>query len=582
MTATVTIAANKSHWLDRYAKNHHEWRPQQDQNGDSFWCRRQGIIESAFDADGRYYEGRADVTSLLRLKFISPLSWEQLRQRILLAWTALRLEHVLMRAWAPLIKNEAHGSDEPYFQVPCFDGPEAAIENANQWLSFVEDRPDRIVDDDEFHLHSINTARVVDTNRSLSRLFVLPRKALDNGETVLRFCLVAAHQITDGLTMRVWQESFLRLLNTPLSGLQTSISSLCPLAATKSRLPKAQEDLYPAMSGSVARRRWFWALSRILRHVRKPLSAGFPNPLRHEQPFSESKAYPPTYAEVLDYTSKPPLNTFVVRARVAPDAVSRMVSLCRQAGASVGAGGFALVAMVMMELHERRHPGDQRPFITAFPINPRPFFNHMDPPDSLMLAFCDGIVFPFLPSDLDRDGRFRVLVRHAQRQLSAFQKRVRPQDATDPVAYMGSRGAGRVIAMNYILSVEREELKLPDHLRKNTAGPQGMLAASMNGSSQTCGVSSVGRTTQKPGMYDLSRPIGKGEDDFVADWFDTQGSVRVRDGEFLCGVYGQHDGMEVVVSVDGNAIDEEKAEEFRQRIEIIFNDHSSRVTKSLL
>lgn len=579
---TTAIPADQSHWLERYANSHHEWRSFRDDNGDVFWCRRQGIVECSFDADGRYNGGRADVTSLLRLKAVTSVSPEALRQRFVLAWTTLRLQHVLMRARAPLLVNESRKTEEPHFQVPCFRNAEAAITDAKKWLSFVEDRPDREVDDDEFHLHVINAARIVDPASSLSKLFILPPKHLENGNVVLRFCLVAAHQITDGLTMRVWLESFLRLLNTPLSDLRASIESLCSESATAARLPKAQEDLYPPISGSLARRRWFWALSVVLRHVRKPLPSGFPNPLRREQPLSSSRSYPPIYADVLDYTSRPPLNTFIVRARVRQTALDRIVRLCRQAGASVGAGGFALVALIMMTLHQRRHPGDERPFITGFPLNPRPFFNHTSPPDSMMLAFCDGILLPFLPSDLDLDGRFKLLVRHAQRQLSAFQKRARPEDASDPIGYMGSRGAGRVIAMNYITTSEREQLKLPEYRRKNTGQPQGELPARMNGSQQTCGVSSVGKTTQRRGMYDLSRPVGKDDDDFVADWLGTLGSVRVRDGEFLCGIVGDEDGMDVGVSVDGNALDEEKAAEFKRLIETLFDERGPVVQKSVL
>lgn len=582
MSATISVPVAPGHWLDRYANNYHEWRSWQDQNGHVFWDRRQGVVEQSFDADGRYWGGRADVTSLLRLKASTSLSPKQLRQRFLLAWTVLRLEHVLMRARAPLFINEAQGIKEPHFQISCFNNSETAIADAEKWLSYVEDRPDRIVDDDEFHLHVINAARVVDPASCLAKLFVLPSKPLGNGQTVLRFCFVVAHQVTDGLTMRVWQESFLRLLNTPLTDLQTSIKSLCGKTATASRLPRAQEDLYPPISGSLARRRWFWALSVVLRHVRKPLPPGFPNPLRRDQPLPSSKAYPPIYADVLDYSSKPPLNTFFVRARVNRQALDHIATLCRQAGASVGAGGFALVATVMMMLHERQHPGDERPFITGFPINPRPFFNHMNPPDSLMLAFCDGILLPFLPSHLNLEGRFKILVRHAQRQLSAFQKRARPEDAKDPIGYMGSRGAGRVVAMNYIVTSEREQLKLPEAMRKKTGWPQGQLEARINGSLQTCGVSSVGRTTQRRGMYDLSRPVGQGDDSFVADWLGSQGSVRVRDGEFLCGIYGDEDGMDVGVSVDGNAIDEVKAAEFKRLIETLFGEDTDTVVKSVL
>lgn len=580
MTATVSIPAEQGHWLDRYANNHHSWRLVQEQGGKDSWVRRQGVVERSFDADGRYYGGRADVNTLLRLKASSALSPEQLQRRVLLAWAVLRLQHVLLRAKAPITTGPS-GVEEPHLKVSCYNDSKEVMADAEKWLVYVRDRRGRPVSDDEFHLHVINTARVVDPDGSLSKLFVLPPKLSSSGHLVLRFYFVVSHAVTDGLTMRVWSEAFLRLMNTPLSDLQNAVDSLGSASATKPRLPSAQEDLYPQISGSLARKRWFWAISRVLRHIRKPLPAGFPNPLRRDQPFSDSRAYPPTYSDVLDYSSKPPLNTFSVRAKVSTKARDRIVSLCRQVGASVGAGGFALVALVMMMLNERRNPGDQRPFITGFPINPRPFFNHADPPDSMMLAFCEGIVLPFLPSHLDLDGRFRLLVRHAQRQLSAFQKRARPEDAANPLRYMGSSGPGRVIAMNYLMTVEREQAKLPEALRKTSGGPQGALAARPNAGTQTCGVSSVGRTTQKPGMYDLSKPVGEGDDDFVADWLSAQSGVRVRDNEFLCGVFGLEDHLELSVSVDGNAIDEKRADEWRQLIETVFEDGQDQVRSKL-
>ncbi|ETS86869.1 hypothetical protein PFICI_00697 [Pestalotiopsis fici W106-1] len=580
MTAVATVSTERGHWLDRYANDYHRWRLEKDQSGNASWIRRQGVVEQGFDTDGRYYGGRADVNTLLRLKASSAISPEQLQQRILLAWTVLRLEHVLLRAAAPIMTDSSEVA-EPYFRVSCFNSSEEAIEDAQKCLVHVKDRRGRPVNDDEFYHHVVNTARVVDPNGSLSKLFVLPPKLSISGHVVLRFFFVVAHSVTDGLTMRVWLESFLRLINSPLHDLQTAVESLGTTVATKPRLPLAQEDLYPQISGSLARRRWFWCLSRVLRHVRRSLPAAFPNPLRRDQPFPDSRLYPPVYSDVLDYSSKPPLNTFYVRATVNSKARDRLVSICRQVGASVGAGGFALVALVMMILNERRNPGDQRPFMTGFPLNPRPFFNHMDPPDSMMLAFSDGIVLPFLPSHLDLEGRFRILVRHAQRQLSSFQKRARPEDTRDPLWYVGSRGPGRVIAINYLATVEKEQAKLPVERRNAVNGPQGSLEARPNESSQTCGVSSVGRTTQKPGMYDLKKPIGKNEDDFVADWFDARSSVRVRDDEFLCGVTGHDDGLELGVSVDGNAIDEKRADEWKHLIETIFDDEQDQVRPRL-
>lgn len=104
----------------------------------------------------------------------------------------------------------------------------------------------------------------------------------------------------------------------------------------------------------------------------------------------------------------------------------------------------------MMELYEKLEPdvklADRKCFITGFPLNPRAFFGFSTDPDSMMLAFSDGISLPFLSSDLSATGRLRLLARQAQRQLSAYQKR--PKAAGDEATrqLLTSRGAGLVLA----------------------------------------------------------------------------------------------------------------------------------------
>lgn len=101
----------------------------------------------------------------------------------------------------------------------------------------------------------------------------------------------------------------------------------------------------------------------------------------------------------------------------------------------------------MMEIEEARHPNippsERRPFIASFPLNPRAFFGYSGPSDSCMLAFSDGIVLPFLSSGLDIEGRFRLTTRQADRQLRAYQKRLR---STELSVELAPRSVARLIA----------------------------------------------------------------------------------------------------------------------------------------
>ena len=227
----------------------------------------------------------------------------------------------------------------------------------------------------------------------------------------------------------------------------------------------------------------------------------------------------------------------------------------------------------MMEFYERREPdvplSERRPFISGFPLNPRAFIDYQVEPDSLMLAFCDGISLPFLPSELDLDGRLRLLARQAHRQLAVYQKRVRVNRDDTGLQYMGSRGAGRMLQTQYVGSVERMDSKLPDQLKKGVK-PQGAYPARPNLSMQTCGVSSVG--SRKPlidrGTYDLDDE----SKDFVVDHRTIHQSVRPRDDEFLVGIGGSDDGLFVNASVDGNSMDPLLVEQWRHRFETILDD----------
>jgi len=372
----------------------------------------------------------------------------------------------------------------------------------------------------------------------------------------------------DGLTIHTWMRDLVHLLNLDVQQSQQRLVDLLEPSGLQSRLPLPQEALYPPISGSLARRRWFWLLTRILRHIRRPLPAGFENPLRRK--VRQAAVSPsPVYASILDYSKTPPRNTRPSFVRVSLRNTQRLHRLCREAKASVGAGCFALAALVMMELYEQQIPDiplhERRPFISGFPLNPRAFFNHHTEPNSLMLAFSDGIALPFLPSYLDLDGRIRLLARQAHRQLAAYQKRTRPI-GDDAKQYMGSRGAGRVLANQYLSSIERADAILPPQLRRGI-NPQGAYPMRPNNTLQTCGVSSVGRRDAfiKQGMYDVNDEAAE----FAADFRDVLANVRARDGEFLVGIAGADDGLHANASLDACSMDPQLVEQWRTRLENI-------------
>ncbi|KAH0371955.1 hypothetical protein KCU65_g1526, partial [Aureobasidium melanogenum] len=572
---------NQSHWLDQYASNYHEWHEVQIHDRHCFY-RPLGIVETAFDSDGIYYEGRADVNAYLDLAVRHRLSQVQLRQRITLAWTVLRLSHVLLLARAVDRKQfmtAGNVAQRRFFLIYSPEDYQEALKDATESLSFVEQPLDE-GGLSKFYRHAQNTGRIVNADEFLAKLFIFPTGDNVGSKTSLKFLFVNAHQITDGLTNFTWLSHFVKLLNTPLKTLKDAVDGLSQRASIRTRLPLPQEDLYPRISGSTAKKRWFWLLTLVLRHVKKPMPAAFPNPLRRATPFKEAVAMPRTYDLYLNYNARPPLNTFTCMAKVPQSATKRLHRWCREVGTSIGAGAFVLVAMVMMSLHEDLYPDEalesRRPFIGSFPINPRPFFKHHEAPNSMMLAFSDGVVLPFLSSSLDLETRFKVLVRQAHRQLALYQKREKAEESNS-LAYMGSRGAGRVIAMNYVGAMERLRSKLPEELRHSLGhhSPQGDLAAAQNGSMATCGVSSVGRSGWRQGEFDVNGDLREGDDAFVADYRFSKQNVRARDGEFLVGVWGDDDGIAANVSYDGNAIDEGMIREWQHRMENLLVEKSA-------
>ncbi|KAK8181801.1 uncharacterized protein BKA78DRAFT_258291 [Phyllosticta capitalensis] len=552
------------HWLSRYASDYHAWRKVYS-GQDLAYQRPLGLVETAFDVDGFHYGGRADVTSVFTVEARTSLTVDDFRKRILLAWANLRLHHVLLMS--TVLRDSASGSREFVLKIPA--SAQEVLGNAASTIRFLQDNYEHI-DVDDFFKHCTNTARIIDSDHSLSQLFVLPAEPRSGGTFRITFCLIAAHEICDGLVILAnWWPHFLRLLNAPVAELERNVDHERLPQRMWSRLPRAQEDLYPRVQGSIARKRWYWAIMRVLRHVRKPPPAGFVNPLkteRRDHAITPSSKFP----DVFDYSQdkKPPMNGHRIGAVLSQTVTTRLERLAKAVGASVGAACFALVGLVMMELEEAKNPNvplEQRlPFLGSFPINPRPFFGFTSLADSCMLTFSDGVWLPFLPSYLPVEARLRLLTRQAHRQLGMYQKRLRSDklkgswDPTDPA---------RVIASSFLLGIERIQDKMPEDLRSGL-NPQGAYPIKNSLFLATCGISSMGSVTKflQSGKYKLNKEATE-RTGLVADYRACRTCVRARPGEFLVGVSGMDDGMTFDVSYDGNEISEEMAAVWKSKIE---------------
>ncbi|KAI0517275.1 hypothetical protein F5B22DRAFT_115821 [Xylaria bambusicola] len=552
------------HWLDRYGKGYHAWV----RKGDEF-IRPCGLCEFKFDCDGRYFGGRADVNGLLKLNVSTRLSGEQLRHHVVLAFTLLRLRHCLLAARTELRTLEV----EPWFLVGIPRTSDAAIRDAGSALQFLDPAVDGVSDMDDFYVHAQNVARIVKPSEAMARVFVLPRKGEGNIQA-LQFLFVMAHQITDGLSSMNWMADFVRILNMPTEELRREIEMAISPESIRAKLPPAQEDLYAPVAATTARERWFWAITLILRHVEKPMPAAFPNPLHRDTRLSKPRPFALKYPNALDYSQTPPLNTFYVRLQLSPAASKRLYRLCKEAKASIGAGGFVLVGMAMMAIHEERFPNKpdaaRRPFVGSFPLNPRVFFGAKNILESVMLAFSKGIVLPFLPSHLDVEGRFRLLVRQASRQLSAYQKRVKLHNDNEAVSYMGIKGPGRLLATNYIDGIERLRDTLPPRLKDALPPPQGeYVVPSWAVSRATCGVSSIGAIDWSASKHDLG--ADPGEENVVASIERFTSGVRVRETEFLVGTWSEDGIIGAGVSFDGNFIDEDSVQLWVEKMKSILD-----------
>ena len=531
------------------------------------------MVEGLFDVDGTDFEGRADLGMNLYVEFRTSLSEVELKRRITKAWSVFRQKHVMLASRAINLQDVDDKTESDKHRVFIYQ-PSADLEEVfsigSRHATFVGEQHPH-VDAKDFYQHLLNSARLIDASEALSRLFVLPWPHQTDNVVKLHFICIAAHQITDGLTSFNWMNSFVDILNMSESQLDSEAQALCTIDPTQ-RLPPAQETLYPPIHRSIARQRWFWAISRILRHKRRTPPAAFPNPMR-SRPSNNALSLPiePSYNTVLDYTKQPPLRSSVLHFKLSQRPTQRLAHLCRTAGISIGSGLFTLVAITMMHFHECLHPSiplpERLPFVGSFPLNPRPFLTGAPiagKEDSLMLAFSDGITLPFLPGDLAFEGRFRVLGRLAHRQLGKFTKRKR---SISEEVELGAKGPGQLLAGMYIMTADRLEA------RRKAADKQGWdvmgaYPAATAPTGATCGISSVGDRSRliRGGRYDVSRLGGR---DLVVDFRDVQSGVRSREGEWLCGVGGDKDELGFMVSYDASGVDPDLVREWERYIQTV-------------
>lgn len=559
-------------WLSRYSQDFHAWRLDT-LNGKPVFRRPLGLTETSFDIDGTEFGGRADMNALFTLEISSKLSPSELRELIILAWADLRLQHVMLMSRT--VQDE--GKKTKDFVVDVNRGNEEVLQSARESMVWVEDFYSE-VDSALLYRHCLNVNRIVNPEKCMSRMHVLPLVPLGDNRFKLEFLVIMAHQTSDGLSAHNWFSHFLHILNTPISIVRDSIKASSAAEIMRNRLPPAQEDLYPKITGSPARQRWFWALLRVLRHKHASLPPTFTNPLRRETRRVKPLSFPPTFDKIFTYNPSSPnapvLNCGHITASLSSAASARLVHLCRSANLSIGAGCFALAGLAMMEIHESRYPSipssDRQAFTASFPLNPRAFFGFTTPADSCMLAFSEGIVMPFLPSSLPIEGRFRLTAKHANRELKAYQKR---KGNGETRGVLAPHSPLRNLATGYLWQLDRNITKLPEHKQKQSTtppSPQGALPAA-TGQLATCGVSSMGSTAGvfRAGLYDLDDKTK----DFVADFRGLRIGVRARENEFLVGSSSDWRGIVGFgVSYDESAISEEAAEMWARKVEELLEE----------
>lgn len=535
--------------------------------GRTLFRRPHGLVENSFSYDGDDHEGRADLSLFCTLNLEHQLSQEELLERLILVWASLRLQHVLLMARV----HEQGREKQRWFEIRMPDSIEEVLEDAKESMLWVKEQG-ASTNLDDFFIHASNTARLVDSSKSLSRLLVLPPVS-DKGssQTEITLGLVMSHEITDGMSGYNWTSHLIRLLNTSSSALRHHLDRYRTRSEIKSRLPSAQEDLYPLIPGTSARQMWFWAVLRVLRHVRKPLPASFANPTRKAE--WKSPPLEPSYTSVLDYSPnrKPPNSSGYARVHLNASTMANISRLTSSVGGTLGAACFALVALAMMELYEERNPSmdlsSRRPMTMSFPMNPKPYFNYNRPSESCMLSFGDTFILPFLSSSLPREGRFKLLLRQCQRKLEMYQKRVRsPSENVSLAKYSPTW----LLANGYLLQLDRlYHMRRPNGERRANYDPQGGLESNVDESPATNGVSNVGSLKHFFDEEALAVKDDERSTDLIAKMTSLKGGVRAREGEFLVGSSSGTEGLDFNVSYDASCMDEEWVEKWKQKMETI-------------
>jgi hypothetical protein len=180
------------HWLDQYAAGYHAWQSAVDDEGRPCFYRPLGLVERGFDLDGYGYEGRADINATLELDVATTCTLPQIQKRILLAWTALRLHHVLLLSKAVFRQSfmrPAHPSAPRYFLLQFPEDTKQAKSQAASCLQFLKASQGDINLADFFH-HAQNVARVVKPANAMSELFVAPLEHIKHERWRVKFLLV--------------------------------------------------------------------------------------------------------------------------------------------------------------------------------------------------------------------------------------------------------------------------------------------------------------------------------------------------------------------------------------------------------
>lgn len=132
------------------------------------------------------------MSCLLQLAIKSTLCKADFRERILLAWTRLRCQHLLLQARA--VKEDVPSRAKSFapqglhFVLGVAESVEEAQELASRHLVFLDDFYDH-VDPQDFYVHCQNGSRVFDAGVALAKIFVLPT-VVENGQTILRIQFV--------------------------------------------------------------------------------------------------------------------------------------------------------------------------------------------------------------------------------------------------------------------------------------------------------------------------------------------------------------------------------------------------------